>query len=583
MLLVLLVAPPLVPAVLAQDDTNFLAEYRYAKQYLDDGSYDLAQEAFEPLARAAEGSNPYRQYASFYYAYAAYHAGDVQVAKSMLLQITQKYPTWKGMDNVRFWLARLYFEEGNATKGLEYCNQIENKRIVDEAQPMKSAFLAQVTDPAMVDSLYGLYPNDRGLAIAKAKYIMAQPVEQQDRKLLKQIVSRFKLNKREYNVVNEQASVKKDVYHVAVLLPFYINPNNPFPRTRKGFVVELYEGMQLAVEDLKNEAGIDVRLHAYDTRRDSATTAAILAQDELKQMDLIIGPLYAATTGLAQQFSLAHKINIVNPLSDNTDIIGNNPYSFLHKAGAAAKLEKAEALAQAAFTNKYCLVVYGESLRDSLMAYKYKHRIEAAGFTVTDMHKLERSATRSLYNKLTEPHYRIEDALKIADDSLGHVFVASTNPIVVASSISAVAARPDNIPMVGFTEWLDLRVVRYEQLERLDLFMLGTNYVDIYSEAYERFTTEYRKQYAYYPSKNACTGYDVATFTGKMLHQYGTYYQHALRNSPQVDVALSKGFDYRTSNDNRYLGIYRLEEAQPVEVTLADIEKQRKEAEENDE
>ncbi len=585
MLLALLLSGPILPALHAQAGGSFEEQFNNAKLWLDEGKYNLAKEGFRPLTQAGdEAGNPYQRYASFYYGYAAYHAGEPQVAKNMFLQIIDRYPDWRAIDDVHFWLSRLYFEEGNPAQGLRYFNQIEDKSLLQVASPMKSGFLAQVTDATMVDSLYALYPKDKGVAVAKAKQIVAQPFTQQDRQLLNDIVTRFKLNAQAYDVVDQERSVKKDTYHVAVLLPFLIDQGNPFRRNRKGFVMELYEGMQLAAEDLKAE-GVDIALHAYDTRRDSATTAAILDLDELKQMDLIVGPLYADAIGLAQQFSQAYKINIINPLSDNVEIIANNPYSFLHKAGATAKYEKAAELAQAAFDNKNCLVVYGESARDSLLAYNYKASIEAAGFQVVEMHKLERSVTRSIYNVLTAVYDADTDdeRPKIAEDSIGHIFVASTNQVVVASSISAVAARTDNIPIIGFTDWLNLRVVRYEQLERLDLYMLGVNFVDVYSAGYERFTKEYRKQYAYYPSKNACTGYDLTAFVGKMLYRHGRYFQYALRDGQQENVGLSMGFDYRNSNDNRYIGIYRLEEAQPVALTIEEIKKQRLEAAEDDE
>src|SRR5688572_28430909 len=88
-------------SVCAQTDYN--KQYNNAKALLRDGKYSLAMESFKPLIPYAQ-NNPYSEYASFYYAFAAYHQGYKAVAKDMLNQIRTLYPNWDKQGEVNFWL-----------------------------------------------------------------------------------------------------------------------------------------------------------------------------------------------------------------------------------------------------------------------------------------------------------------------------------------------------------------------------------------------------------------------------------------------------------------------------------------------
>src|SRR5690606_26348914 len=91
---------------------------------------------------------------------------------------------------------------------------------------------------------------------------------------------------------------------------------------RNQFVIDLYQGMMLAQEELK-AMSIKVNLLAYDTKHDEKTTRKILELPELQHVDLIYGPLYPQPVKLASQFSYDYKINIFNPLSANQQVVGN--------------------------------------------------------------------------------------------------------------------------------------------------------------------------------------------------------------------------------------------------------------------
>ena len=117
-------------------------------------------------------------------------------------------------------------------------------------------------------------------------------MEEQDRDLLENIVSLFNLDREKYRIEEEEKSVKKPVYEVAVLFPFMFNDLSNSPsRISNQFIVDLYQGILLAQQNLQAN-GIRISIHAYDTKSDSRLPLKFFEYPEMRFMDLIIGPLY---------------------------------------------------------------------------------------------------------------------------------------------------------------------------------------------------------------------------------------------------------------------------------------------------
>ena len=108
LLLVAVLLTVLNPAAYAQD---YKRQYKNAKDFYKDGNYSLAMEAFKPLM-VYDQNNSYPEYASFYYAMSALKQNFSAVAKDELLQIKRLYPEWDQMNEVNFWLAKIYLDRG---------------------------------------------------------------------------------------------------------------------------------------------------------------------------------------------------------------------------------------------------------------------------------------------------------------------------------------------------------------------------------------------------------------------------------------------------------------------------------------
>jgi hypothetical protein len=131
----------------------------------------------------------------------------------------------------------------------------------------------------------------------------------------------------------ENSSELKDtsVLNIALLMPYFLVRNdtmfNNFEDTTgisdiyyKGSEVALsfHVGVGIALDSLRNK-GVDIRLHTFDTNKDTLKVHQIVNSMALENMDIIIGPLFADNFRvLCEKFGDDSTKILISPLSKNT-------------------------------------------------------------------------------------------------------------------------------------------------------------------------------------------------------------------------------------------------------------------------
>jgi ABC-type branched-subunit amino acid transport system substrate-binding protein/predicted negative regulator of RcsB-dependent stress response len=538
----------------AQSSGNLQKNYRNGKELFETGKYELAMQVLNPLARQAE-NNPYTEYASYFYALSAFRSGQTDLAKNMLMQIDQKYGNWLDVDEARLWLAKIHFEENDYATGFNVLSKIKNKATRESAENLRRHYLKETDDVALLQSFYEKNPKDKDVAIALAEKIYSQPLVDQNQKLLERIVKQYNLDPQVFlSGPVSGVSQKKDSYKVAVLLPFLLSDISKSRNVGNQFVIDLYEGLRLGHKRLL-EQGIHLNLLAYDTRRDSAQTAKLLNLDEMKGMDLIIGPLYPTPSRLVSLFSNQHKIIMINPLSNNSRVIGNNPYSFLFKSSFETQARRAAEFAATEFENKKGIIIYGTTSRDSTLAFTYKKEAEKNGFTFEKVVKVDATDSKKVLDLISGS---IDNVFNIPFNSIGHMYITTLDEIIVANVFNGMNHRTDNIAIIGSEEWLEFRSINYEQLERFLLYFIAPNFIDYTRQEVEKFRQDFMENTKTLPSQSAYSGYEAILYAGRMLSQYGTYFQlHNQEESVRQGV-LFPAYKFAGSNDNHFVPIIRM-------------------------
>ena len=576
----------------AQDIKTMFDE---AKALLDREQYALAMGRFKQIS-ALEQDNDLVRYANFYEAISAYHSGDIAMAQQLFTELEEKYPNWSESANeIYLWQAKIAFENGELEDGLNYLETINDESFKEEIQALKIKHLENVKDRDLLKSLLQSHP-DPIIASNLLTSLLAENVMDRNSVLIDSLITTFKINP-EANIDGVDFSPKKEVYNIGLFFPFQYNSDSvSLVRMMNDWPVRFLQGMKLGLEKLAEE-NININLMTFDTKTSATTTRAILADPKLKEVDLIVGPAYPGPIGEVVRFSKENKINFINPLSSNGEILIDNPFAFLYyPSNESLAISAAEYTRKHLTKNKNVAIFYA-SEADKSRAQLYRRLIEKDSFNVVidqmvrpnesvkiqqmlvEKIKVDKDSTERAnmiaemdslldagvkkWEKYSEDDF-LDEKFGIMPDSIGHIFIASDIPSLSASVISGIDAREDTIYYVGSSRWLSSeQSISFQQLERVEAVFTGSNWIDYDKASVKEFRERYLKMFSAVPKKedrlgDAYIGYDIMVTYGRLLSQYGKYFQLGLKTRKTVPGELTERFSYQLSNDNRYTPILRM-------------------------
>jgi hypothetical protein len=571
---------------LSQAQSPTKKEYLHGWEMYKIGRYEMAMEILKPLTLPINKS-PFTPYAGYYYSLAAINEGYNYLAEEMLKYILVEYPGWEHSNYVRFWLVNIYMNEREYLNGVSIAAQIDESPIQGLADELIKKNLYEIDTLDKLISIYQEFPDYEALGEVVADRIVMEPIMSQDRILLNSIVRRFDFDRDKYDIIDEISSEKKSSYDIAILFPFMLADIVPNQAAQGNeFILDMYEGMKIAQRDL-NRKGIKLNIYAFDTKMDSTITRNLVRSGQLNGIDLIIGPLYPDPVKIISDFSFKNRINMFNPLSTNSNLISNNPFCFLMRPSAERQAMEAGRYIASFLKNPNGLVFYEDSDRDSVMAFTFREVIEKDSFNIIQMKKITSPDSVNVYNYLTHKvkftdlgytpedsihlikkyklegfmedlkrkgfgtiNGRVPEVLMISPDSISYIFVASSNELIGANTISGVETRGDNIWIIGNENWLGFKSLSLEQLEMLNVLLIAPGFIDRENYRLNNLNEKIIESVNKVPNRYHYTGYELLHFVGEMLRSYGVYFQTGLSKIGKYPGVIFEGFDYSKGNDN---------------------------------
>ena len=540
-------------AIAAPAQIDYSKQYQNAKDLFRQGKYSLAMETFKPLI-AYDQKNQYSPYASYYYALSAYRQGYLSVAKDMLLQIRSVHSKWEKLDEVNLWLAKIYLQDGDYFQGIKTLSSIGNRSIFAAGQAVKEQYLAGISDAETLKMMLEEFPKDEVVAKSLARVLAKDLADEDNKKMLESLIDDFKLERADF-IPEAPETFHKDRYAVSVLLPFMLETLDAKPgKKRNQIVLDFYEGIKLAVDSL-NERGPEIRLRAYDTDKGLDHLRQLLLTEELKNSDLVIGPLFPEENKMVQEFSLGNQVNVVNPFSNNSDLTGSNPYAYLFQPSSETIGKKAAEYVAGHSRKNLCMVIYGSSKKDSVLAANFIEKANASGLQIVASRRVFKDEAGDIITVLATPteydEFKYPSEFTLKKDSIGSIFVGTDDPLIYTKVISAIETRGDSILVVGSENWIDDTAVAFEKYQNLGVVFSAPNFVAPDSPRRRAFIRKYVNRYGRVPSNLSLLGYEMMLFFGNQLKTNGVYFQDGLNNTAFFPGHLFQGFSYQFSRDNQ--------------------------------
>ncbi len=314
---------------------------------------------------------------------------------------------------------------------------------------------------------------------------------------------------------------------IALLLPFKTEEAIPSTATKR--FIEYYEGLLLAVENMRN-SGCSIELSVFDTGEGTQKLNNILeTETALKEANLIIGAVQSNQITPIAQFAEKNHIKYVIPFTSRNDDVLSNAYVFQVNTPHSYLYAKASQAACDLFANDsivFLKVPGTEEKTDFIKALKteMKHR------NIT-YHELTFSADTLFTQAL--------DSSKLSREKRNVIIPTSGSIEALRAFKSPLRMQAEtmpefNITMFGYPEWQTYVSECLDDFFALNTYIYSFFYADNLStevaDFYKKFKNWYSKTLINTYPKYGILGYDTGMFFIDAIRQYGVNFENNLEN-----------------------------------------------------
>ncbi len=370
-------------------------------------------------------------------------------------------------------------------------------------------------------------------------------------------------------IADTGAVVKKPVYTIGLLLPFYLDENDemvknigPFEKEsiypKSKFAIEFYNGFIMALDSISTDS-CKFKVYVYDTKgNDSLRTKMLLLKPEMKQLDLIVGPLYYNNFKHVVKFAQHNKIPVVSPVKQSNKTLLGNGYVFKAIPSKSTTIKQ------------ICTLVVDSFKTENLLAIEYEKAKEKSLvdlYIKTYNNQILGSADTTIYSSIKTLKINTNIADVVSHLKLGKnnvIFVPASQQTFITNLFSYLTTtlnkrnyKDYQVTLIGLEEWMKFDNIDLEYFQKLNVHYCSTRYVDYQDSLTNNFITNYYEQTETYPSNNTFLGFDIAYYFGTNFINQGTLFSPlSLENNKGMSINLNffkTGIESGFENTNSYL------------------------------
>lgn len=401
-------------------------------------------------------------------------------------------------------------------------------------------------------------------------------------------------------------------YNVALMIPLYlydlgsldVSKENisKLQKARPLSFLQYYQGFMMAAEKLEKE-GLKLNLTVIDVTDNVSSAHQALSQIEGKDFDMIVGPFFAKSFEVIEEYARDKGIIMVNPLSVRSSVVMGNPNVVKVKPGDTGLILTLSNLVKNYYRDSNVFLVSREKAEDSLFMVKLQHHLELAinqevkvsndeflQFARNESQRLEMGEKIMPTINVEGQEYSTNDLKNSGDDGviihnavkrykstgevIPHLSGVRNNLIIAYGDDNVFATQSLNglkkvadqypITIVGATDWAKFEKLLVESLLQMNAIYVSDFFVDYESAEVKLFIQRFRSKYAWEPQKYAYEGYDVAMYFLSAMMRYGDATMECLQcyNSPMLHTRYRFFNGYQNSGDgleNYYWSVYQFD------------------------
>ncbi len=309
---------------------------------------------------------------------------------------------------------------------------------------------------------------------------------------------------------------------IAYILPFLgasFDPTVPVVPANAQWALHFWAGAQLALDSLAR-AGIELDVSVFDSEASPEKTGQLLASQPVFQAsDLVIGPYRREVARLLAESARQWGVPLVSPYTASDDIARDNPYYLQVNPSLSTHCFSLanHALGWAGPEELVLVARRGTAELPRLAYFQQAHYVRAGTRNVPSLRELHISDTSAdLQDLKLAPVIRRGGTTVFMIPSVDETFVYS-----FLRKLDLATEPEDTVRVYGLPQWADFEYIDIQYLQRLNVHISSSFYVDPDTPWAKRFLRRFLDAYGAIPRPEAYLGYDVTLYFGRMAYYFG--------------------------------------------------------------
>ncbi len=290
---------------------------------------------------------------------------------------------------------------------------------------------------------------------------------------------------------------KKQTYSVGVFLPFSFKEADAlnieelivykanFPAAQQ-LAIDFYEGLKQAADSLKS-ADFSVSFKLYDVgEKDSVQVIKYTKEDNFKNLDLIIGPMYNSSFKIISAEAKKNQTPCVSPLTQQNKVLFENAFSSKTTPSNNSLLSGLAAFCIDSFLTQNIVLVNSGYFKDQAATKYFKQVFN------------EKCAAKGLKDTLPEVKGMAGAKTLYKADKMNYFILLSENETPVSDFVTHLnmfADKKENLRVIGLRKWLNLDNLDLEYFNRFGLIYPSAYHIDYENNYIKKLNRLYRDKY----------------------------------------------------------------------------------------
>ncbi len=302
--------------------------------------------------------------------------------------------------------------------------------------------------------------------------------------------------------------------------------------------LEFYQGFLMAIEQLKAN-GEKLNIHVFNTKRDSNELKRILKQGIIRELDLIIGPVYKENFKIVQRATDSLSIPMINPIIKESGIVKNSTYSIdIFPSNQVFTDQMIKFIIQN--DSSQIFFVHSGFVDDLVIANPFKQ-----SFNKTL--KLLGKDTVNTFKELIFPNSKkINFKPFLNKNKHNLVVILSDNQAFVSNVFTKLNNQSEDfdIQLIARPKWIKFDNIDLSYYHNLNTLLFTNEFIDYHNPNVNIFIKKYRTIYNIEPSKYSFYAYDISFAFTSYFYQFDNF--RCLKDFETEHLIF--GFDFQKAN-----------------------------------